>query len=146
MEVHQIRYFCAVSETGSFTRAAARENIAQPSLSQQILKLEDELGAKLFDRLGRQIRLTEFGQAFLPRAHSILRELGEAKTEIQDMAGAHRGIVNIGVIPTVAPYLLPQSLPAFAKKYPHVKLNIIEEITPVLLERLHAGSLDVAIL
>jgi LysR family hydrogen peroxide-inducible transcriptional activator len=146
MEIHQIRYFCAVSETGSFTRAAAAQHIAQPSLSQQIMKLEDELGAKLFDRLGRQVRLTEFGQVFLPRAHSILRELGEAKTEIQEMAGAHRGVVNIGAIPTVAPYLLPQSLPAFSKKYPFVRLNILEEITPVLLERLHSGALDLAIM
>ena len=66
MEIHQIRYMCAVAETGSFTRAAAREHISQPSLSQQIIKLERELGTKLFYRFSRSVRLTESGQVFLP--------------------------------------------------------------------------------
>src|SRR5947207_988824 len=75
MEVHQLRYFCAVAETASFTRAAEREKVAQPSLSQQIMKLEQELGGRLFDRLGRTVRLTSMGQVFLPRARAILSEL-----------------------------------------------------------------------
>src|SRR5213079_1580481 len=104
MELHQLRYFCAVAETGSFSRAAEQSNVAQPSLSQQILKLEDELGARLFDRLGRSARLTQFGQAFLPRAEAILRQLGTAKLEIQEMAGLEKGAVVIGAIPTIAPY------------------------------------------
>ena len=103
MGVHQLRYFCAVARTGSCTRAAEQEHVAQPSLSQQILKLEDELGAKLFDRLGRKIRLTSFGTAFLPRATGILRELDEATSEIRQMAGSEAGTVAFGTIPTVAP-------------------------------------------
>ena len=79
MEVHQLRYFCAVAEAGSFTRAAEREKVAQPSLSQQIMKLEEELGVRLFDRLGRTVRLTDPGQTFLPRAQTILREMKAAK-------------------------------------------------------------------
>jgi LysR family hydrogen peroxide-inducible transcriptional activator len=71
MELHQLRYFCAVAETGSFSRAAEQSHISQPSLSQQILKLEDELGARLFDRLGRSVRLTELGKTFLPRARAV---------------------------------------------------------------------------
>ena len=66
MEFHQLRYVCAIAETGSFSRAAERCHVAQPSLSQQVLKLEQDLGAKLFDRLGRSVRLTEAGRAFLP--------------------------------------------------------------------------------
>src|SRR5438093_13290043 len=70
MELHQLRYFCAVADTGSFSRAAEQSLVSQPSLSQQILKLEDELGARLFDRLGRSVRLTELGKTFLPRARA----------------------------------------------------------------------------
>jgi LysR family hydrogen peroxide-inducible transcriptional activator len=68
MELHQLRYFCAVAETSSFSRAAEHSHVSQPSLSQQILKLEAELGVRLFDRLGRSVRLTEVGKTFLPRA------------------------------------------------------------------------------
>jgi hypothetical protein len=88
MELHQLRYFCAVAHNGNFTRAAKAENVAQPSLSQQILKLEAELSAKLFDRFPRSARLTQFGRTFLFRAEAILRQVGEARTEIQEMAGA----------------------------------------------------------
>ena len=82
MELHQLRYFCAVADTGSFSRAAEQSHVSQPSLSQQILKLEDELGARLFDRLGRSVRLTELGKTFLPRARAVLRELEAAKGEV----------------------------------------------------------------
>jgi len=81
MELHQLRYFCAVAETGSFSRAAEQSHVSQPSLSQQILKLEDELGARLFDRLGRSVRPTELGKTFLPRARAVLRELEAAIAE-----------------------------------------------------------------
>ena len=81
MQLHQLHYFCAVAETGSFSRAAEQSHVSQPSLSQQILKLEDELGARLFDRLGRSVRLTELGKTFLPRARTVLRELEAAKAK-----------------------------------------------------------------
>jgi DNA-binding transcriptional LysR family regulator len=80
MEVHQLRYFCAIVKQGTFTRAAESEYVAQPSLSQQILKLEDELGAKLFYRLPRAARLTPLGEFFLPRALAILQEIRDSKT------------------------------------------------------------------
>jgi LysR family hydrogen peroxide-inducible transcriptional activator len=146
MEVHQLRYFCAVAETGNFTRAAQQEHVAQPSLSQQILKLEDELGARLFDRLPKSARLTGFGRAFLPKARNILRQLGEAKTEIHEMAGLVRGEITVGVIPTIAPYLLPAVLSSFSREHPGITINVAEEVTSVLLERLHAGAIDLAVL
>ena len=145
MQVHQLRYFCAVAQAGNFTRAAEREHVAQPSLSQQILKLEDELGARLFDRLGRRVRLTQFGEAFLPRAEAILRQLGAAKLEIQEMAGLERGAVTVGAIPTLAPYFLPGRLATFAAKYPQVRVSVVEEITAVLLQGLHEGRVDLAV-
>jgi LysR family transcriptional regulator, hydrogen peroxide-inducible genes activator len=81
MEIHQLRYFCAIVKQGTFTRAAESVYVAQPSLSQQILKLEDELGGKLFYRLPRAARLTPLGEFFLPRALAILQEIRDSKTE-----------------------------------------------------------------
>ena len=81
MEFHQLRYVCAIADTGNFSRAAERCQIAQPSLSQQVLKLEEELGTKLFDRLGRSIRLTEAGRAFIPRARAILEQMEAARSQ-----------------------------------------------------------------
>jgi len=145
MELHQLRYFCAVARTGNFTRAAEQEHVAQPSLSQQILKLEDELGAKLFDRLGRKAGLTQFGEAFLLRAQRILRELSEAKCEIQELAGGNKGTLTLGSIPTIAPYFLPARLALFSRQYPDIQVSVVEDITSVLLARLHEGKIDMAL-
>src|SRR6266446_3197153 len=110
MELHQLRYFCAVAETGSFSRAAEHSHVSQPSLSQQILKLEAELGARLFDRLGRSVRLTEVGKTFLPRARAVLRELEAARGDVVESKDSISGHVAVGAIPTVAPYFLPALL------------------------------------
>ncbi len=146
MELHQLRYFCAIVDTGSFSRAARQTHVSQPSLSQQIRKLEDELGARLFDRLGRTVRLTEIGQTFLPRARAVLHELEAARGDLAQQRDSLGGSITIGVIPTVAPYLLPPHLTTFSRKFPEAKISIVEEITPVLLERLRAGTIDLAVL
>jgi LysR family hydrogen peroxide-inducible transcriptional activator len=146
MELHQLRYFCAVAEAGSFSRAAEQSHVSQPSLSQQIMKLEDELGARLFDRLGRSVRLTETGQTFLPRARAVLRELEAARGDVVEQKDSIGGSVMIGVIPTVAPYFLPQHLTRFSRKYPQVRLTVVEEITPALLDLLRASKVDLAVL
>jgi LysR family hydrogen peroxide-inducible transcriptional activator len=146
MELHQLRYFCAVAETGSFSRAAEQSHVAQPSLSQQILKLEAELGARLFDRLGRTVRLTDLGTAFLPRARAVLRELEAAKGDVTERKDAVGGPLIIGVIPTVAPYFLPSRLTSFTREFPQAEITVVEDITPVLLERLRASRVDIALL
>jgi DNA-binding transcriptional LysR family regulator len=146
MELHQLRYFCAVADTASFSRAAEKCHVSQPSLSQQIQKLESELGGRLFDRLGRSVRLTDLGEAFLPRARSVLHELSSAKDELTERLQSEAGPVVIGAIPTIAPYWLASRLATFSRKFPKVHLTIAEEITPVLLERLRAGSVDLAVL
>jgi LysR family hydrogen peroxide-inducible transcriptional activator len=146
MELHQLRYFCAVAESGSFSRAAEHSHVAQPSLSQQILKLEDELGARLFDRLGRSVRLTDVGKAFLPRARAVLRELEAAKGDVVERKDSVAGFLTVGVIPTIAPYFLPARLTSFTRQFPQARVTVIEEITPVLLDRLRASTVDVAIL
>ena len=146
MVLHQLRYFCAVAETGSFSRAAEQSHVAQPSLSQQILKLEDELGARLFDRLGRTVRLTDLGKTFLPRARAVLRELEAAKGDVREQKDSISGPLCVGVIPTVAPYFLPPRLRFFTRQFPQAQVTVVEEITPVLLERLRASRVDIALL
>lgn len=146
MELHQLRYVCAIAETGSFSKAAERCRIAQPSLSQQVLKLEDELGARLFDRLGRTIRLTEAGHAFLPHARAALHHVEAARSGVEDRRTDMRGSITVGVIPTIAPYLMPRHAAAFAKHYPDARLRIVEETTPKLVESLKNLSIDLAIL
>ena len=146
MEFHQLRYVCAVADTGNFSRAAERCQIAQPSLSQQILKLEDDLGAKLFDRLGRSVRVTDAGRAFIPHARAILEQMEAARSSVSDKNADLRGSITVGAIPTVAPYLMPSYTSDFAKKYPDAKLRIIEETTSVLVDGLRDLSIDVAIL
>jgi LysR family transcriptional regulator, hydrogen peroxide-inducible genes activator len=146
MEFHQLRYVCAIADAGNFSRAAERCQIAQPSLSQQVLKLEEDLGAKLFDRLGRSVRLTEAGRAFIPHARAILEQMEAARSSVADKSADLHGSVAVGVIPTVAPYLMPSYTAAFAKKYPDAKLRIVEETTSVLVEGLRNLSIDAAIL
>jgi LysR family transcriptional regulator, hydrogen peroxide-inducible genes activator len=146
MEFHQLRYVCAIADTGNFSRAAERCQIAQPSLSQQVLKLEEDLGAKLFDRLGRSVRLTEAGRAFIPHARAVLEQMEVARLSVADKTADLSGSIAVGVIPTVAPYLIPSYAAAFAKNYPDAKLRIVEETTSVLVEGLRDLSIDVAIL
>jgi LysR family hydrogen peroxide-inducible transcriptional activator len=146
MELHQLRYFCAVVRAGNFTRAAQDQHVAQPSLSQQIRKLEDELGTKLFDRFPRFARLTESGKAFLSKAEAILRQVGEARSEIQEMSRTDVGTVHVGAIPTIAPYFLAPVLARFIQRRPNISVRIAEEITPVLLDYLHNGRVDFVLL
>jgi LysR family transcriptional regulator, hydrogen peroxide-inducible genes activator len=145
MELDQLRYFCAIVDAGGFSRAARQIHVSQPSLSQQIRKLEDELGARLFDRLGRSVRLTELGRAFLPRARGVLRELEAARGDVLERKASMSGTICVGVIPTIAPYFLPPSLTAFSRQHPEARVTVVEEITPLLLEKLKAGEMDVAI-
>ncbi|HTW47822.1 MAG TPA: LysR substrate-binding domain-containing protein [Acidobacteriaceae bacterium] len=146
MELHQLRYLCAIADTGSFSRAAEHCHVAQPSLSQQISKLEDELGARLFDRLGRSIRLTDAGRAFLPHARTVLHQTELARSEVDGRRRDARGTVTVGVIPTIAPYYMPKRIAAFARRYPDATLRIVEETTPDLVESLRSLAVDVAIL
>src|ERR1039457_7428109 len=99
MEFRQLQYFCAVARTGSFTRAAAEEGLAQPSLSQQIVKLEQTMGSKLFDRLGRSVQLTAYGRMLLPQALAILRQVNEAHSTLESLRRGVGGHLSVGCIP-----------------------------------------------
>ena len=145
MEFHQLRYFCAVARARSFTRAAVEEGIAQPSLSQQIVKLEQTLGAKLFDRLSRGVQLTEYGRTLLPQALAILREVNEARSTLESLRRGVGGHLSVGCIPTLTPYFLAPRLSDFTGRFPDVELRLVEDTTPKLVELLQAGKLDVAL-
>jgi LysR family hydrogen peroxide-inducible transcriptional activator len=146
MELQQLRYLCAIADTGSFSRAAERCRVAQPSLSQQISKLEDELGTRLFDRLGRSIRLTDAGRTFLPHARTVLHQTELARSEVDGRRRDARGTVIVGVIPTIAPYYLPERIAGFTRRFPEATLRVVEETTPVLVDSLRSLAIDIAIL
>jgi len=141
----QLRYFDALARQGHFGRAADLCSITQPALSMQIKELEEVLGAPLIERSARQVRLTAFGTAFLARAQDILRGVDE----LADLARAARteltGRLRLGVIPTVAPYLLPRLIAGLAQAHPGIDLSLRETVTPRLLQELLDGRLDCAI-
>ncbi len=141
----QLRYFQALARHGHFGRAAEACAISQPALSVQIRDLEEMLGAPLFERGPRQVRLTGFGEDFAARARDILRavdELGDVARAAQDRLV---GRLRLGVIPTVAPYLLPALLAALDRSHPDMRLNVRETLTARLIDEIHAGDLDAAI-
>jgi len=146
MELHQLRYFVAVAETGGFSKAAKRCYVAQPSLSQQIIKLEHELGQELFERLSRKIILTEAGKALLPRAKLILKEAGNIKSAIHEDVDSGSGTLSVGLIPTIAPYLLPGSLDKYYKRFPNSRIKIHENLTERLIRSIVNLEIDLAIM
>jgi LysR family hydrogen peroxide-inducible transcriptional activator len=145
MEIHQLRYFVAVANEGSFSRAAAKVRVAQPSLSQQIRKLEAEVGQPLFDRLPRSVVLTEAGRCFIEYARQILASIGDARRCVDELKGKVAGKVAVGAIPTIAPFVLPELVVTFQKHYPDVTLEIVEDVTDAITRRIEAGELDVAL-
>lgn len=145
LTLKQLRYFEALTLHGHFGRAADVCAISQPALSMQIKELEETLGTRLFERSARQVRLTQFGEEFLSRAQAILR----AVEELDDLARASRerlvGRLRIGVIPTVAPYLLPTLIGQLTQMNASLDIHIRETLTQKLLQELAEGRLDTAI-
>ncbi|MEO6053596.1 MAG: LysR family transcriptional regulator [Chthoniobacterales bacterium] len=145
MEMHQLRYALAVARMGNFSRAAEECHVSQPSLSQQIQKLEKELGERLFDRMKRQVKITAAGEAFLRRATRILEEVDAAQREASEAKDLLRGVMTIGVLPTIAPYLLPKVMAQFMEKFPGVEIVVQEDTTARLLRHLLAYEIDFAL-
>ncbi|WP_326599539.1 LysR family transcriptional regulator [Streptomyces sp. NBC_01803] len=146
MQLQQLRYFTAVAETLHFTRAARREHVAQPSLSQQIRSLERELGAELFHRARGHISLTDAGAALLPLARRILADTETARREVQEVAQLRRGRVRLGATPSLCASLIPGVLRAFRDSYPGVELFVHEDGSQDLVRILAAGELDLALI
>lgn len=147
MELHQLRYFVTVARLGNFTRAAEACAVAQPSLSQQIKKLEDEMGERLFHRIpGGKSVLTPAGELLHARACRILEEVENATSELRARHELISGEVRVGAIPTIAPFLLADAVMAFGQDYPEVGLVAHEATTAQLLQSLEQGELDMAVL
>jgi len=146
MEVNQLRYFVAVAKTGSFSKAAAMCYVSQPALSEQIQKLEHEVGKPLFNRNRRKIIPTTAGRLLIERANRILNEVEEAKQEVQASDGITNGKISIGVLPTIAPYFLPHVFAQFTQQCPETEVMVHEDMTARLLQMTDAGELDVGIL
>ncbi len=145
MQFQQLLYFVAVAETRHFTRAAERVHVSQPSLSQQIKALEQELGAELFSRARGNITLTDAGEALLPLARRILADTETARIEVQELAQLKRGRVRLGATPSLCTGLLPDVLRAFHDLHPGIELLIEEGGSHDLVRELARGALDLAL-
>ncbi|WP_326795353.1 LysR substrate-binding domain-containing protein [Streptomyces sp. NBC_01808] len=145
MHLQQLRYFAAVAETRHFTRAAEREHVAQPSLSQSVRALERELGAELFHRARGHITLTDAGEALLPLARRILADTETARREVQEVAHLRRGRVRLGATPSLCASLVPDALRTFHARYPGIELHVHEDGSQDLVRTLAAGELDLAL-
>ena len=142
----QLRYAVALTETGHFGRAAERSHISQPALSQQIQALEALCGAALFDRMGKTVRTTPFGAEFVERARRTLAEADDLLALAEGHTGTPARPLRFGLIPTVAPYLLPEVFPALRTALPVIRFEASESRTDALLLSLGSGDLDLAVI
>ncbi|NGP88702.1 LysR substrate-binding domain-containing protein [Fodinibius halophilus] len=145
MELRQLKYLVSIAEEGTFTAAAEKLFISQSALSQQVKRMEEELGVPLFDRSRNRLQFTEAGELLHHRARKIIKEVEEAKTAIDDLEGLCRGTLSIGVVQTVNAYLIPRVVSYFSREYPKVKLGIEELSAPLLEEKLYNHELDIGI-
>ncbi len=146
MTLTQMNYIVAIDKLRHFAAAAEYCHVSQPTLSMQVIKLEQELGLKLFDRSKQPVVLTEAGEEIISQARKVLAETEVLKDMVESRKGVHAGELKVGIIPTLAPYLLPLFVQSFTKRYPRVKLTVHELTTDPIITRLRDGRLDLAIL
>lgn len=146
MNLRDLKYLVAVAETGHFGRAAEACHVSQPTLSMQLKKLEETLGAPLIERGKRQAMLTPTGVLIAEKAREILQLSEQMHTLTRDRSDPLGGELRLGAFPTLAPYLFPLIVPAIAKKLPKLSLLLVEEKTATLLEQLKKGTLDAALI
>lgn len=146
MTIVQLEYLLAVVNFGSFSLAAERCFITQPSLSMQIKNLEEELGVMLLDRSKKPVMLTQAGMVVAERARETVRMFNSVYEDVSVLKGTIAGVLRLGVIPTIAPYLLPRMVQDFAHRCPDVHLEIKEMITPQIVRSMEHDEIDAAIL
>ncbi|QQR87502.1 MAG: LysR family transcriptional regulator [Flavobacteriales bacterium] len=146
MTLQQLQYIVSVADTGQFSRAARQCHVTQPTLTMMVRKLEDELGVTIFQRKSQPARPTTEGAALIDQARVVLREAGQLKDLVKELRTGTTGMFRIGIIPTLAPYLLPLFLARFADDHPGTRLAIDERRTSRILKALRTGQLDIGIL
>lgn len=146
LSLRQLEYVVAVADTLGFRRAAEQCHVSQPALSAQVQQLEAVLGVKLFERDARRVLLTPAGTELVARARRVLTEAQDILKAAARMGDPFAGPLHLGAIPTVAPYVLPEVVPALVKRYPKLKLRLREEKTALLMRDLDEGRLDAALL
>ncbi|HJV45304.1 MAG TPA: LysR family transcriptional regulator [Bacillota bacterium] len=146
MELRQLQYAVMLAEERNFSRAAEKLHLAQPSLSQQIIKLEKELGVSLFERRPGDILLTFAGKRFIDQASKIIDQVELLKKEMQDVANTNLGQLVIGSLPITGAHILPPALPLFQQEFPGVELVLVEETTSNLEVLTSRGQTDISLL
>lgn len=146
LSIRQLQYVVAIADTLGFHRAAERCGVSQPTLSSQVQKLEEVLGVRLFERDKRRVLVTAAGEPLVEHARRVLVELDDLLAAASEAKDPFAGTFRIGVIPTVAPYLLPFITPALAARWPRLRLALVEEKTHELLADLRGGALDAGLL
>jgi len=146
MNIKDLRYLVALAEHNHFGNAASACFVSQPALSMQIKKLEETLGVQLLERTNKSVRLTEPGKVIAERAHAILNQVDEVRDIARNAKDPFSGEFKLGIIPTLAPYLLPHIMPQLVKHYPKLRFYLMEEQTALLVEKLKQGKIHAAIL
>lgn len=145
MNLRYLRYFVGVAEDLSFSRAAVRLNISQSALSRQVQLLEQDLGVRLFDRIGRRIALTPAGRDLLDRCYIILRNVESFCSRAEELAGGSTGFLRVGATPQTLESLISRFLPRYREKYPDVEVSLVEDGAASLLQQVETGTVQVAI-
>jgi len=145
IELRHLRYFLAAAESSHFTRAAAQVHVTQPTLSHQIRQLEEQLSLRLFDRIGRRIKLTAAGELLLPHARRVFRELEEAQSALGELHGLKRGQLKVGIMQTVNACVIPEIVSRFSAAHPGVRVTCNEMAGDEVESGLVSGKLDLGI-
>ncbi|WP_168119102.1 LysR family transcriptional regulator [Paenibacillus sp. HB172176] len=146
MELRQLHYVNQIAQEKNFSRAADKLHIAQPSLSQQLSKLEQELGLLLFRRTTNSVELTQAGQVFVEKAQAILDAVEQLRQEMDDMAQMRKGRLVVGTLPITGSHVLPLVLPAFGSAFPQIEVVLVEETTSKLEQLTASGGTDLSLL
>jgi LysR family cyn operon transcriptional activator len=145
IELRHLRYFLAVAETAHFTKAAAKLHVTQPTLSQQIRELEGQLQLQLFNRSSRIVKLTEAGEALLPHARRVFRELDQAQGALDELLGLKRGLLRVGIVQTVNACVIPEIVARFSEAHTGVRVECSEMAVADIEIHLESGKLDLGI-
>jgi len=146
MNLRALQYLVKLSELQHFSKAAEACFVSQPTLSTQIMKLEEELGVQLVERIPRKVQLTPVGKEIVERARHVLRDIELIRMTARRSRDPETGTLRLGIFPTLAPYLLPHVVPGIRKRFPELKLQLSEEKTEDILRQLDNGDLDAALL